>query len=283
MRIIQVVSGDREDSHFVKIGKASLNHPEILFYGGENSDLFTTLDLSVSNCNSQPYTSFHFASAAVIVDCAKNWTLLSKITRGYIFCDSRPLQLYLVAAMRVEKYFRQSRGTGFFEFAWRHSTEQMNHFLIVPNQETFNLLQKLFISQKSLGQISGYLVPPLTEDMNGVASEAVSLIRESRANIVWIGIGAPKQIVLADLISSKIPVVTVTIGGAMEIVSGQRKEAPLWIQRFALEWLFRWIQEPRRLTKRYVVGNMSFLKILIMDFMKTQFTYVRRKLKNSHE
>ena len=265
-----------KEFNITKIGKARLHFPEMSLYGGRTPDIFTAIKNSISNLDSRPYQSFHFASAAVIVDCARSADLLSTISRGLIFCDSRPMQLYLAMTRKSEEKFRQSRGTDFLRFCWEKSTEEMKHFLIVPNQETFDRLESAFYEFGSQGEVSGYLVPPITEDMKSVASDAVVLIKKTGANLVWIGIGAPKQIVLADLISSMIPVVTVSIGGAMEILAGQRKEAPIILQRLSLEWIYRWAQEPKRLLHRYTIVNFRFSLLVIRDVFKSMLRKVQK-------
>jgi N-acetylglucosaminyldiphosphoundecaprenol N-acetyl-beta-D-mannosaminyltransferase len=57
--------------------------------------------------------------------------------------------------------------------------------------------------------------------------------------------------------------VAIGIGGSLDIIAGEFKRAPLYIQRLGLEWAFRLAQEPRRLARRYIVGNTLFLFYLV--------------------
>ena len=58
------------------------------------------------------------------------------------------------------------------------------------------------------------------------------------------------------------------VGGTFDVVSGKVKRAPLWMQKYGLEWFFRIIQEPRRMWKRYLVTNTLYLYLLIKEKLK---------------
>ena len=58
------------------------------------------------------------------------------------------------------------------------------------------------------------------------------------------------------------------VGGSFDVISGNIPRAPKWMQKCNLEWLFRVIQEPRRLFKRYFVGNLKFIKLVIKEKKK---------------
>jgi exopolysaccharide biosynthesis WecB/TagA/CpsF family protein len=107
-----------------------------------------------------------------------------------------------------------------------------------------------------------------TNDIQSLFDQSIFPIMESKAEVIWIGIGAPKQIVLANRLCETLPIIALSVGAAFEIVSGTKLQAPKVFQRFGMEWLFRWIQEPRRLLGRYTIGNVRFLKILADDIFK---------------
>ncbi len=85
-------------------------------------------------------------------------------------------------------------------------------------------------------------------------------IIESSPNILFVGLGSPKQEkwIYANYKQLKVPV-SIAVGVSFELVSGMVKRAPSWMQRSGLEWLFRLIVEPRRLWKRYILGNPTFI------------------------
>lgn len=85
-------------------------------------------------------------------------------------------------------------------------------------------------------------------------------------NVVWVGLGAPKQEFWMDIVSKIAPGVTfMGVGAAFDFLSGTKKRAPLWVQKFGLEWLFRLLQEPGRLWRRYFIFNSRFLFLIIRE------------------
>jgi N-acetylglucosaminyldiphosphoundecaprenol N-acetyl-beta-D-mannosaminyltransferase len=98
---------------------------------------------------------------------------------------------------------------------------------------------------------------PLSDDeRRSVAAE----INASGADVVWVGIGQPKQEQwMADMRERLEPPVLVGVGAAFDFHAGLVRQAPGWMQRAGLEWLFRFTQEPRRLWRRYVRYNPRFV------------------------
>ena len=60
------------------------------------------------------------------------------------------------------------------------------------------------------------------------------------------------------------------VGGAFDVFAGERTRAPRVLQRLGLEWLFRLLQDPRRLAKRYVVGNANFIRLVLLEVARTR-------------
>lgn len=91
----------------------------------------------------------------------------------------------------------------------------------------------------------------------------VDEVANARPAIVFVGITSPKKERLIERFRELGATgAFVGVGGTFDVVSGCIPRAPLWMQRANLEWLFRMAQEPRRLVKRYVVGNARFFRIL---------------------
>ena len=89
--------------------------------------------------------------------------------------------------------------------------------------------------------------------------EIVNRINQSKADILLIGFGNPKQEVWFDRNRHRIKVpVSIGIGGTFEFIVGSVKRAPLWMQKTGTEWIFRITQDPKRLWKRYFVGFFKF-------------------------
>ena len=87
----------------------------------------------------------------------------------------------------------------------------------------------------------------------------ISAIREARPDLLFVGVGAPKQEkwIYQNWKKLNVPV-AMGVGGALEMVAGTKKRAPRWMQNVGLEWLFRFLQDPRRLLKRYFLFDIWF-------------------------
>lgn len=99
--------------------------------------------------------------------------------------------------------------------------------------------------------------------------KVIAKINEVRPDILWVGFGRPKQEIWTVRNRSKLNVPIIkTCGGLFDFVSGKNKRAPTIMQRYGLEWLYRLYLEPRRLYKRYLIGNFKFLHYVVKDVVK---------------
>lgn len=123
-------------------------------------------------------------------------------------------------------------------------------------------------------RIAGAESPPFRPLSQREDEEATRRINESGAELLFIGIGSPRQEVFAYAHRDRIHAVQLCVGAAFDFHAGAKKMAPAWMQRRGLEWLFRLAQEPRRLWKRYLVANSCYLYLFAREF-------VRRSLRRS--
>lgn len=105
----------------------------------------------------------------------------------------------------------------------------------------------------------GVEAPPYHDLNDHELDELASRITASRAQVVWIGLGTPRQDYLVPRLAERIDVVIIPVGAAFDFLSGRVKEAPKVLHGSGFEWLYRLIAEPRRLWRRYVLGNPRFL------------------------
>ena len=114
-------------------------------------------------------------------------------------------------------------------------------------------------------KIGRYLVLPFKDRFD--ESDYLKIVAEickSRAGVVWVSLGAEKQIIVADELKRRLPDrVYVTVGAAFDFLSGNKKQAPKWIRNIGGEWLYRLLMEPKRLTRRYLMVMGFLLKVLI--------------------
>lgn len=112
--------------------------------------------------------------------------------------------------------------------------------------------------------IAGTFSPPFRPLTREEDYYVVQMINDSDADIVWVALGAPKQERwIADHVGKVTAPVLISVGYAFDAHSGRKKLAPRWMQRSALEWLFRLTQEPRRLWYRYLIYNPLFVLYVV--------------------
>jgi N-acetylglucosaminyldiphosphoundecaprenol N-acetyl-beta-D-mannosaminyltransferase len=114
-------------------------------------------------------------------------------------------------------------------------------------------------------KIAGLLSPPFRPLTTEEKKEDVNTIIQSGANIVFVVLGCPKQEQWMYEMRGQVPAVMLGIGGALPVFIGLQKRAPRWMQKNSLEWLFRLIQEPKRLFKRYLKTNTHFLYLILRE------------------
>jgi N-acetylglucosaminyldiphosphoundecaprenol N-acetyl-beta-D-mannosaminyltransferase len=96
------------------------------------------------------------------------------------------------------------------------------------------------------------------------AQERVKAIHTSGAQVLFVGMGVPRQEFFLEENWSELGVsLAIGVGGSFEVFAGRKKRAPFWMQQTGLEWLYRLLQEPRRLGKRYLVTNLQFINELL--------------------
>jgi exopolysaccharide biosynthesis WecB/TagA/CpsF family protein len=154
----------------------------------------------------------------------------------------------------------QVRGPSFFLAAFDNpQLRTMKHFLLGGKQSTLAALERALVDRYPDVNIVGSYSPPfrdLTEDDFAYQDE---LISSSHAQVVWVGLGTPKQDFEAQRLVRSTGVTAVAVGAAFDFAAGSVREAPVVMRRVGLEWLYRLITEPRRLWKRYLLGNLGFV------------------------
>lgn len=96
------------------------------------------------------------------------------------------------------------------------------------------------------------------------SDEVIEIINESQADIVFVGFGCPiQEYWVNDNFQKLKSSVFITCGGLYDYYSNNVKRAPVWMQDIGLEWLFRLLQEPKRLYKRYIFGNVKYISKML--------------------
>jgi N-acetylglucosaminyldiphosphoundecaprenol N-acetyl-beta-D-mannosaminyltransferase len=115
-------------------------------------------------------------------------------------------------------------------------------------------------------KIAGTYSPPFRVLTAEEETAIVEQINTAAPELVFVVLGCPKQEKWMAAMKNRVKAVMIGVGGALPVMIGAQKRAPKWMQQFALEWLFRLFQEPRRLFKRYAVTNSLFIWIMIKEY-----------------
>jgi N-acetylglucosaminyldiphosphoundecaprenol N-acetyl-beta-D-mannosaminyltransferase len=117
--------------------------------------------------------------------------------------------------------------------------------------------------------IAGTHAPPFRPAGALEAPEVVEAINASKADVVWVGLGSPKQDywMARHRVLLTAPVL-IAVGAAFDFHAGLLPQAPRWMQRSGLEWVFRLAHEPRRLAYRYLVYNPLFVGRTALQFAR---------------
>jgi len=118
-------------------------------------------------------------------------------------------------------------------------------------------------------QIAGTWSPPFHELTTTEEASMLDRIGSAHPDIVWVGLSTPKQERWMARYVDRLPVpVLIGVGAAFDLHAGLKKQAPRWMQRTGLEWLFRLATEPRRLWRRYLKNNPWFVWRLLLESSK---------------
>jgi N-acetylglucosaminyldiphosphoundecaprenol N-acetyl-beta-D-mannosaminyltransferase len=134
------------------------------------------------------------------------------------------------------------------------------HFLYGGEENVAEQLRVRMTSRFPWARIVGTYTPPF-RDLNAEEEDAlIARVRELKPDVIWVGISTPKQ---ERFMHRYLPLLDTTlmfgVGAAYDFHTGRIHDAPQWIKTIGMQWLHRLVQDPRRLWKRYLRNNSSFL------------------------
>jgi len=141
----------------------------------------------------------------------------------------------------------------------RSSPDGLGHYLLGGTAGVLRALQLTLATRYPNARIVGAESPPFRTPTATELQERDQRITSSGADIVWIGLGTPKQDYEVARLAAHLPITAIAVGAAFDFLAGTKPQAPGWMQRSGTEWLFRFASEPRRLARRYLWGNSVFL------------------------
>ncbi|MCZ8015036.1 MAG: WecB/TagA/CpsF family glycosyltransferase [Limnobacter sp.] len=151
------------------------------------------------------------------------------------------------------------------------SDEKLNVYLLGAAEGVARRAADRIMDRHPSVHVCGVYSPPFGFEKNPDECRKICQnIRDSKAGLLIIGLGAPKQELWADKHLEHTGVnVAICAGATIDFMAGEKARAPVWMRKTGLEWLFRLLSEPKRLTKRYVQDGLALPGLFWSEYRKT--------------
>ncbi len=169
--------------------------------------------------------------------------------------DGGPLSS--VGKKRGARNMERTTGPSYMEEVLK--CEEYRHFFYGSTDATLEKMRDVLKEKYPNANIVGMYSPPFRPLSQDEDKDIISVINAANADFIWVGLGAPKQEEWMAAHQGKVYGFMVGVGAAFDYLAGNINRAPMWMQRSNLEWLYRLLQDPKRLFKRYFVTNSKFL------------------------
>lgn len=196
-----------------------------------------------------------------------------RVRRALVDADiTTPDGMPLVWVLRRRGYPQQPRvyGPDLMELALAHGVALgWRHFFLGATEETLEQLTASARDRAPGVQVVDTLAPPYRPLTSVEEDATVERIKSSGADLVWVGLGMPKQELWMHHIRHRLPGITLLgVGAAFDLLSGKVPQAPDWVQDHGLEWAYRLWREPRRLWRRYLINNPMFAVLATLETLR---------------
>ncbi|WP_128644581.1 WecB/TagA/CpsF family glycosyltransferase [Rhodococcus sp. BS-15] len=179
---------------------------------------------------------------------------------GLNFADGAPVAYLMNRWSGKQASVGRVRGPSLFVESLKAGVDvELRHFFLGSSEEALRKMVSRAQAEIPGIIVSGAYSPPFGPLNESFYSDSKRLVKDAGAQIVWVGLGSPKQDYACKELAFLLDAPCVGVGAAFDFYAGTVREAPEWVQRVGLEWLFRLLSEPRRLWRRYLFGNIIFL------------------------
>lgn len=169
--------------------------------------------------------------------------------------DGGPLSS--VGRKRGFKDMNRTTGPSYMEEIFRLGGYK--HFFFGSTEETLEKLRVNLNAKFPASKIVGMYSPPFKPMTDKEDEDIIKMINATAPDFIWVGLGAPKQEIWMAKHQGKVNGFMVGVGAGFDYFAGNIKRAPMWMQKNNLEWLYRLMQDPKRLLKRYCNTNVKFI------------------------
>ena len=207
------------------------------------------------------------ANVHMLVEAAQNLNFATVLKKADLVTpDGMPLVLML-KLMGVDRAERVAGMDIFLSTCQRAAQAELSIFLLGSKPEILDKICRRLKQEFPTLIIAGVKSPPFIPIISNLDLETVQSINTSGAKIVFVALGCPKQELWMIQHREKIPAVMIGVGGVFPVYAGIMKPAPQLIQQMGFEWLFRLVQEPQRLWRRYATTIPVFLYLAFKQLL----------------
>jgi len=155
---------------------------------------------------------------------------------------------------------QRTTGPSYMEEILKISAEKgWKHYFYGSTEETIEKLKDVLADDYKGVQVVGMYSPPFRELTTEEKEQVINEINEAKPDFIWVGLGAPKQELWMAEHQGKVNGFMVGVGAAFDYLTKNIERAPEWMQKHNLEWLYRLLQDPKRLFYRYFHTNLKFI------------------------
>lgn len=188
-------------------------------------------------------------------------------TADLVLPDGRPI--YFAQRLLGNRMASQVRGQDIMERLCSDSGNKKINIGLYGGSSEDVLREVVFNLKRSYEDISivYQFSPPFRALTTEEKYKVISDINSADVDILFVGIGCPKQELWMFENRQHLKCVMLGVGAAFDFISGAKKHAPLWMQKIGLEWFFRFLCEPKRLWRRYVIQNPRFIYYFLQQLL----------------
>lgn len=237
----------------------------------EVTSLIQAVDRTLEDALSGHGYHVHLANAWSIALADDDGELRDVFADGRNYPDGKPVVWAMQWLRRGYEVSKPGRvyGPTFFEEALKEGVSRgVRHYFLGSTPDTLRQLQANIQARFPGIEIAGVSSPPFKDLTTDDYAHELTKIAACNPHIVWVGLGTPKQDKAAAYLAQQSSAIYACVGAAFDFSAGNLRDVPAWIQDAGFAWLFRLVQEPRRLWRRYTYGNAKFLWIVASQLIR---------------
>jgi N-acetylglucosaminyldiphosphoundecaprenol N-acetyl-beta-D-mannosaminyltransferase len=214
-----------------------------------------------------------FVDLSVLVATNASNELKSIIASSYMAVpDGKPVQF----ALHLKGYKKAETISGFWLIQELLKTSY-SHYFYGGDEQTLELLQAYIVQNYPDANVLGFKNPPFFVSVsdipkNPVLKQDIQDIRKKNPDFIWIGISSPKQdYLMSYAVKEMSSGMFMGVGAVFDYLAGTHRISPEWIKKIGFRWLYRLLQDPKRLWKKYYTTMVGVIKYLMIKFSRLFF------------